>query len=188
MKIGIIDIETTGFFEDNGKIVEFGISYYDTVKDEATKGEHFICREQGLNAKDRQAWVFLNTSLTVEEVRNSKYFNEMHELVQSSINACCYVTAFNKQFDFTFLRSRGIEIFNEAPCIMEVATNILNLPNKYGYDNYKWPNVNEAWEHYFPSIEYNEIHRALDDSYHEALIAGKQIQLKEMIITGENDD
>lgn len=34
----------------------------------------------------------------------------------------------------------------------------------------KWPTLEEAWEHYFPGLDYVEQHRAFDDALHEALL------------------
>jgi len=42
---------------------------------------------------------------------------------------------------------------------------------KAGRSGYKWPKVEEAWEHFFPDQPYVEQHRALDDALHEAKIA-----------------
>jgi DNA polymerase-3 subunit epsilon len=79
-------------------------------------------------------------------------------------------TAYNKAFDFGFLKSRGLQI-KELDCIMLSATPVVNLPPNPGYSTPKWPKVEEAWEYFFPQIEYKEAHRALDDAKHEALIA-----------------
>jgi DNA polymerase-3 subunit epsilon len=79
-------------------------------------------------------------------------------------------TAYNKAFDFGFLRSRGLQI-KELDCIMLSATPVVNLPPNFGYSTPKWPKVEEAWEYFFPQVEYKEAHRALDDARHEALIA-----------------
>ncbi len=79
-------------------------------------------------------------------------------------------TAFNKQFDFGFLKSRGL-LIKELPCIMLSATSLVNLPPNPGYTTPKWPKVEEAWEYFFPNTEYIEAHRALDDARHEALIS-----------------
>ena len=48
------------------------------------------------------------------------------------------------------------------------ATNVTKIINEYG--DYKWPSVEEAWSHLFPSQPYKESHRAYDDAVHEAQI------------------
>lgn len=53
---------------------------------------------------------------------------------------------------------------------MILATDVCKLPSKNGYSSYKWPTVEEAWRHLFPSNTYNELHRGADDARHEALI------------------
>ena len=82
----------------------------------------------------------------------------------------CGATAFNKRFDFGFLKSRGLRI-KELPCIMLSAAPAVDLPPNPGYRDPKWPKVQEAWDFFFPRSNYIEAHRALDDARHEALIA-----------------
>lgn len=169
-KIGIIDIETTGFLNQGGKIVEVGIVSLDTVSGETEVLFDSLCREDGMTAKDREAWIFQNSDLKVEEVRDAKNFLDIKAEIQrvvSSLDAC---TAFNKSFDFDFLRSRGVILDKECECPMRVATNICKLESRGGRSGFKWPKVEEAWQHFFPEIHYVEKHRAADDALHEAKI------------------
>jgi len=172
-KILVLDIETTGFLNQGGSIVEIGIVELCLETGHAEIVFDSLLREDILTAKHREApmgWIFRNSDLTPEEVRNAppaaQVLSQVQELLDAYPLGC---TAYNKQFDFGFLKSRGINI-KELPCPMVLATEVCKLPNKNGYDNYKWPSVEEAWQYLFPSVQYNEQHRGADDAKHEALI------------------
>jgi len=168
MKIGIVDIETCGFLRENGVIVEVGIVALDTETGAIDPIFSCICREAHLRAKHRSAWIFKNSDLTVEEVRTATDLTEILPLIQEHIDGLDALTAYNKTFDFNFLRNRGLIIRSEWPCPMLSATSVCKLPGKRG--GYKWPNVEEAWRHFFPNEPYTEAHRGLDDALHEARI------------------
>lgn len=54
---------------------------------------------------------------------------------------------------------------------MVMSTPLCKLPAlHFSHGDYKWPKVEEAWEHFFPEIEYIEQHRGADDALHEAKI------------------
>ncbi len=183
MLIGIVDLETTDFLEDGGFIVEVGIACLNTESGNIHELYHSICREEGMTKKQRSAWIFENSDLTVEEVRGAPDFSEIKPLVQEALYRMDACTAFNKAFDFGFLRSRGVDVGPEWPCPMEVLTPIMKLP-KTGrarfYPGYKWPNVEEAWRYFFPDEPYDEKHRGLDDAMHEARIVYELFKLGEM--------
>ena len=178
MNIGIIDIETTGFFPE-GFVVEVGIVSLDTETGEVKTVFDSVCREESMTARERKAWIFKNSDLTVEMVREAPFLKSLKDKIQSIISVFDAVTAYNKQFDFTFLQDRGIEIKSEWPCPMLVATDICKLPKKRG-SGYKWPKVEEAWEFFFPDEPYVELHRGADDALHEAKIVHELFLLGEM--------
>jgi len=172
-KILVLDIETTGFLNQGGSIVEVGIVELCLKTGKTEIIFDSLLKEDILTARHREepmGWIFRNSDLTPDEVRNAPPASEVLIKVQKILDdyplGC---TAYNKQFDFGFLKNRGVHI-NELPCPMLLATDVCKLPNKYGYDNYKWPSVEEAWRHFFPTIQYNELHRGADDAKHEALI------------------
>jgi len=172
-KILVVDIETTGFLNQGGSIVEIGIVALCLETGQTEIIFDSLLRENILTAKHREepmGWIFRNSDLTPEAVRDAPSASEVLTKVQHIIDqyplGC---TAYNKQFDFGFLTDRGL-IIKELPCPMLLATDICQLPNKHGYKNYKWPSVEEAWRHFFPAITYNERHRGADDAKHEALI------------------
>lgn len=173
MNIGIIDIETTGFFP-KGFIVEVGIASLDTDTGEVETVFDSVCKEPGMTVRDREAWIFSNSDLTVEMVREAPTFESLKDEIQEAINGFDAVTAYNKAFDFQFLKHRGIEIKREWPCPMKVATPVCKLPGKHGF---KWPKVEEAWQHFFPYVEYVELHRGADDALHEAEIVYELFKL-----------
>jgi len=168
VKIAIIDLETTGFLDKGGFIVEVGIASLDTDTGDVSPAFDSVCREEGMTAKDREAWIFTNSTLTVEAVRNAPLFPTIKDEIDRIIHAHDGATAFNKAFDFNFLRWRDLTVRNEIECPMLLATNVCRLPGFYG--KYKWPKVEEAWKHFFPNEPYTEAHRGLDDAMHEARI------------------
>ena len=172
-KILVLDIETTGFLNQGGSIVEIGIVELCLETGQTNIIFDSLLREDILTARHREepmGWIFRNSDLSVEEVRNAPPAAGVLAKVQSILDqyplGC---TAYNKSFDFDFLRDRGISI-KELPCPMLLSTDICKLPSKNGFSGYKWPTVEEAWKHFFPSVAYCELHRGADDAKHEAAI------------------
>lgn len=172
LKILVLDIETTHLKPSQGCIVEIGAVELDLETGEIKEVFDSLCRESTLSAKDRQAWIFSNSDMTVESVRNSRPFAEVAKEFQEVINKYPIgATAFNRLFDFTYLHDRGIRFPKTLPCPMILATDICKLPGNYG--DYKYPKVTEAYKFFFPEREYEEKHRGCDDSKHEAEIVYK---------------
>ena len=169
MKILVLDIETTGFFP-KGKIVEIGIVSLDLDNGNIEEIFSSLLREEGEIKKG--AWIFENSDLTLEEVLAAPPAHEVFAEVQDIIRDIG-VTAYNKSFDFTFLKDRGL-IIKELPCPMLLATPVCKIRNSRGY---KRPKVQEAFDFFFPEIEYVEKHRGLDDARHEAMIVWKLWEL-----------
>ncbi len=187
-KILVIDIETTGFLNQGGSIVEIGIVELNLDNGEVKIIYDSLCKEDILSASHREyldyvakgeippktakGWIFGNSDLTPFEVKNAPAFQVVKKEVQEIIdNYPLGITAFNKRFDLDFLKSRGIEVKNELPCPMLLSTDICKLPNQNGFSSYKWPKVEEAWDHFFGKDSgYIEKHRGADDAKHEALI------------------
>ena len=170
MIINVLDLETTGWLNSGGKIVEVGVAGLNTDTGTVSEVFHSLCREEGMSIKDRGAWIFENSDLTVEEVRAAPTFEEISWELQALLHNSDANTAYNKAFDFDFLRSRGMDIGTEWPCPMIRATPIVKAPKKNGKKGYKWPTVEEAWHFFFPNEPYIEQHRGLDDAMHEAKI------------------
>lgn len=176
-EILILDIETTDLSPKVGSIVEIGIVSLNLETGDISVLMDSVVKEPRLTAKDREAWIFKNSDLTVEEVRNAPLLSDLFNEIQEILNKYKLgVTAFNKAFDFRYLKDRGFVIKKELPCPMLLSTDICKLP-KNSYGGYKWPKVEEAWQYFFPDVPYLEKHRGADDAKHEAMIVYKLYEL-----------
>ena len=169
MKIAIIDIETTGFLAAGGKIVEVGIVELDLSNGDKKIVFDSVCWEKGITKEQvENSWIVKNSSLTVEDVRNSKGLHALRSEIQTAIDSYPLgATAFNNAFDFGFLENRGFTFPKKLACPMKLSTNICKIVAKNGY-GYKWPTVEEAHAHFFGDVGYVESHRGADDAFHEA--------------------
>ena len=168
-KILIIDIETTGFLQAGGKIVEIGIVELDLENGKSKIIFDKVMHEKGITREDvEKSWIVANSSLTVVEVRESKNLEFYREEIQDIIHRYSLgATAFNNKFDFGFMENRGFEFPVKLACPMALSKNIVKAKNKKGA--LKNPNVNEAYK-YLVSEGYIELHRGADDAAHEAAI------------------
>ena len=175
-KILIIDIETTGFLP-KGKIVEIGIVELDVTTGERSIIFDKIVRSNDITVKDlKDAWIVQNGYMTVQDIVNGEDIELHKEAIQQIINSYPNgATAFNNQFDFSFMESVGFTFPKKLACPMLLSTPICKLPNKYGKD--KWPKAEEAYKHFYPESEYTELHRGADDAAHEADIVFALIKL-----------
>lgn len=175
MKIAVIDIETTNFLNNGGKIVEVGIVELDLTNGNKTVLMNFVTHENGITEIEiDNSWIIKNSDLTKLQIRYSINLSLILKQIQT-IADTYPCTAFNRRFDTDFLTSRGIIFNNLYPCPMLELTPIMKLPSKRGN---KWPNVEEAYKYFFPDTEYVEQHRALDDALHEADIIYELHKLK----------
>lgn len=163
MKILVLDIETTNFFNRGGLIVEIGVVELNLDNGNITPKYYSLVKEKSFNETHKNSWIFNNTDLDFNEVNRAKDLN-LFEL-QYLFNRY-KVISWNTDFDFTFLKDRGL-ILQELPCPMKQSTNYFKIPGNYGF---KYPSVQEAWNILFPDIEKIETHRALDDTKQEARI------------------
>lgn len=172
-KILILDIETTGFQNQGGKIVEVGIVELDLSNGERKIIFDEVTHEDGITLGEVQnAWIIQNSDLTMEAIRHSKNLKHYKQEIQTILDSYPHgATAFNNDFDFNFLKSRGFIFPNELDCPMKLSTDILKLPSRHpSHGKYKFPKVQEAYDHFFGKTEYIELHRGADDAYHEAEI------------------
>lgn len=172
-KILILDIETTGFLNSGGKIVEIGIVELDLTNGEQKIIFDEMCHEKGITKKEvEDSWIIKNSDMTIEDVRNSKRLDKLKPKIQAIINDYKLgATAFNNTFDFGFLEDRGFSFPKKLGCPMKISTNICKIPNNRG--GYKWPKVQEAYDFFFGKTDYIEKHRGADDALHEAKIVYK---------------
>ncbi|MGV0828327.1 3'-5' exonuclease [Empedobacter brevis] len=166
-KILILDIETTGFLQAGGKIVEVGIVELDLSNGEKKIVFDEVCHEKGITLQEvENSWIVKNSTLTVDMIRYSLPLHAIAPIIQKIINDYpAGATAFNNTFDFGFLEDRGFTFPKKLPCPMKLSTNICKIPSSRGY---KWPKVEEAHKFFFGDIGYVEQHRGADDAFYEA--------------------
>ncbi len=173
-EIVVVDIETSGFQHQGGLVVEVGIVALNVDTGNICSEFSSVVKEKGFgekHAKPPYGWIFNNSDLQYEDVLEAIDLMEILPKIQTIFDKYPWgATAYNKQFDFGFLKARGLRI-KELPCIMLSAAPVVGLPPNPGYRDPKWPKVQEAWDFFFPNSTYIESHRALDDARHEALIA-----------------
>lgn len=166
MKIAIIDIETTSKYLNCGHIVEIGICELNIMTGQATPLFNSIIKE--VENFDSHAWIFQNSTLKPEEViSQGKSLEEVRTQLQTIFDTYICL-AYNSPFDFGWLRSRNFTILHTFNDPMFIMQDILKIENQYGYDEYKWPSVQECLN--FLHINIREPHRALDDAMLEAKI------------------
>ncbi len=173
MRVAVLDLETTGRKPHLGTIVEVGICLLNLDNGFITPLLNTTVREYNFEEKFEanrisNVWIFQNSDLQIETVRNGPKWEEFAPKIQKILNKFP-VTAYNTAFDFGFLKSRGIKIPQPLPCPMVAATPYLKLPGTI-YE-YKYPSFQEIWNHFYPQKkDYIETHRACDDAQHEAEI------------------
>ena len=177
-KILIIDLETTGFLNEAGKIVEVGIVELDLTNGNRVILFDEVCHETGITLQEvENSWIVKNSDLTIEQIRLSRNLEKLKPEIQTIIYKYPLdATAFNNAFDFSFLESRGIQIPKKLACPMKLSTDICKLPSPRGV-GYKWPKVEEAHKHFFGEVGFVEKHRGADDAYYEAQIVYKLYEL-----------
>lgn len=180
-KIAVIDIETTGFLNDGGTIVEVAIIELDLDTCETKILLDYVVHETNITLdKLKDSWIIKNSDLTIEQVRYSINLKHIINSISKIVEQYS-VTAFNRQFDVGFLKDRGVIFKYLYPCPMLELTPIMKLHfnnNRSIGNAYKWPNVEEAYKFFFPNEEYKEKHRACDDALHEAKIIYQLHKLK----------
>lgn len=171
----IIDIETTGFQSEGGKIVEVGLVELDLESGRKVVLFDQVVHEKPLTREEvERSWIVSNGYMTTEEIRTSPDLRYKLPEIQGIINRYpAGATAFNRPFDFNFLGSRGIKFVRPLPCPMVLSTNVCKISSPNGRPGYKWPKAEEAYRFFFPEANYTEIHRAADDALHEADIVKK---------------
>ena len=169
-KILVLDLETTGFLNENGKIVEIGIVELNLDNGDKKIIYNQVCHEKGITLEDvEKSWIVQNSDLNVEQIKYSPSLDRIKPTVQTILNDYPLgATAFNNSFDFGFLENRGFVFPKKLDCPMKLSTDICQLPSPRG--GFKWPKVQEAYDFFFGKTDYIEKHRGADDAFHEAEI------------------
>jgi len=171
LPILILDIETTGFLQSGGKIVEIGVVELDLSNGNRKIIFDEVCHERPITREHvENSWIVKNSDLTLHAIQHSKQLIHLQPAVQEILNDYPVgATAFNNAFDFGFLENRGFRFPSKLPCPMKLSTDICKLPKQGGY-GYKWPKVEEAHKYFFGDVGYIEKHRGADDAFYEAEI------------------
>ncbi|WP_152285727.1 3'-5' exonuclease [Flavicella marina] len=173
-EILVLDIETTGLSSRNDYILELGIVKLNIDTGEITELFDKVFKDPNLTAKHRNSWIFQNGFMDIEEVRNANPISDYKDEIQQTLNAFKgKITAWNCDFDFSFLEANGFELGQKTTCPMKASTDFFKIESSRGY---KWPKAQEAWDILFPTTPKIEAHRGLDDSIMEAKIIFELIQ------------
>lgn len=177
-KILVLDIETTGFSHTKDCILELGAVTLDVETGKSRKAFHATFKEKHLRAKHQKAWIFNNSNMTLDEIRNSKDIEFYREDIQTLLTKYSgRTTAWNSSFDFDFLESRNFDLGkNKMPCPMKDSTKHFRLTQKNGKTP-KWASVTEAVKLLGISDNFTEDHRGLEDARIEAECIYRLIKL-----------
>ncbi|MFT5724148.1 MAG: DNA polymerase III epsilon subunit-like protein [Bacteroidia bacterium] len=169
-RILIIDLETTGFLNNGGKIVEIGIVSLDLENGNKEILFDSLVRESEMTIDEiENSWIVKNSDMESMKVWEapllSNVSSDIQKILSEFTNGC---TAYNNAFDFGFMEAKGFAFPRKLKCPMLLSTDICKIPSKNGR-GYKWPKVQEAWDFYFGNeTGYIETHRGADDAFHEA--------------------
>lgn len=128
-EILVLDIETTGLNPQHDFILELGIVKLNIETGLITPLFDEIFKDPNLRAKHRDAWIFQNGYMHIDEVRNAKplenYRNEIEEILNPFKGK---ITAWNRDFDHAFLKQNGFDLGPELTCPMKASTDFLKYP------------------------------------------------------------
>ena len=167
-EIIVLDIETTGLKPKEDIILELGMVKLNLETGEISELFNKVFRDPRLTAKHREAWIFQNGFMELDEVRNAEPISKYMDEIQGIMNAFQgSITAWNRDFDSAFLEHAGFNLGDPIDCPMKKSVDYFKIEGPFGY---KWPKAQEAWDILFPDIPKMEEHRGLDDSRMEAAI------------------
>jgi DNA polymerase III alpha subunit (gram-positive type) len=174
-EILVLDIETTGLSPANDFILELGIVKLNLETGVITELFDKVFKDPNLTAKHRNSWIFQNGFMDINEVRKAKplssYTKEIQEILTPYKGK---ITAWNRNFDQSFLVSNGFDLGDDVQCPMKASTHFFKIKGTRGF---KWPKAQEAWDILFPDTKKIEAHRGLDDSIMEAKIIFELVQM-----------
>ena len=172
----VLDIETDHLNYKFGSIVEIGIVKLNFISGEIKiVFSSLVQEEKKINS---EAWIFKNSNLNFLDLIVAPTLEGVGSKLQILFLQGVF-TAFNQDFDFGWLESRGFRIPQKFLDPMKVLTPVMKLPFKKNYssmDNrFKYPSVEEAYFYLFKE-HIIEKHRALSDAIIEAKILLKMYQ------------
>lgn len=167
-EIIVLDIETTGLKPQEDLILELGMVKLNLETGKISELFDQVFKDPRLTAKHREAWIFQNGFMELEEVRNALPISEYMDEIQGIMNQFQgAITAWNRDFDSAFLEHAGFNLGAAIDCPMKKSVDYFKIEGPFGY---KWPKAQEAWDILFPDTPKIEEHRGLDDSRMEAAI------------------
>jgi DNA polymerase III alpha subunit (gram-positive type) len=170
--IYVLDTETTGLRGcPDDHVVDIGVAYLNTSTGEV-KGVFSSIVGYDVSLWDishKDAWIFNNTDLTLEQVANAPDQDSVREGLIDVIGDR-NVTSYNTAFDFgKFLFKEPWDLcpfISEYPDIMIKAASFCKIPGRFG--DYKWPKLDHAYSVLCPddpaNIHGKQDHRALSDA------------------------
>ena len=134
MQVLVLDLESTGFKHDRDCVVEVGAVCVDTEKKTVETAIDTLVHEAHFDPlKVDNAWIFKNSTMSIDEILRAPGAEEVYPFVEECMKWADAYTAYNHQFDFGYLGSRGVSI-DESKILrdpMHVLTPILALPGPY---------------------------------------------------------
>lgn len=188
----VLDTETTTTSfeggEPDGHIVEVGIARVDTSRRKITPYYVGILNDPNCDGTE---WVFQNTDLTLNDVRQGEDPRSVDRYL-SSILVGCRVTSYNRAFDRGMLR-RDLPLTSEAiawaPCLMLAAAEIDEIPRNHAGTGL-YPTAEASYNYLCPDdprhLDGRERHRALSDAMMEAHILLALIDCGAYPLNGED--
>ena len=121
------------------------------------------------NNARKNAWIFQNTDLTLDDVASAPDVTTVAADVRSILRDK-NVSTFNTAFDlvkFLYREPWSLKnVIRESKCIMLASKNVCKIPGFY--EDYKWPRLDEAYSMIVEgdpaNICGNQTHRALSDA------------------------
>ncbi len=185
LRIYVVDLETTGLggYVRGDLVLEIGIALLDTISGRVkVVYDTPISYPPDKMKPHRNAWIFRNSSLTIEDVMNGKPIEIVKEEIRDLLSNK-EIAIYNVAYDFEkFLRwppyNLAEVVAGILPCIMVSATKVCRIPSRFF--GFKWPTLEEARKKLLPGVRipsHFKPHRAAADAYLSALVLQELIRL-----------
>ncbi len=174
-EVYVLDTETTGLHgAPEDVVVDIGICLVDLDAGTVTEAYSAVVGHDvdAWNDYRRNAWIFENTDMTLDMVRDGVPFAQVREEVLELIGGA-RATSYNTGYDFDkflFREPWGLKgAFRECQDIMLAATDVCKLESFYYQGSYRWPRLEVAYRTILgdedpAGIEGVQDHRALSDA------------------------